>query len=371
MAIALAAPQLCLTQKPTDQPNSSYTSKKGEQLNQRQLRRMGFFGRGDSPLSTWRRAHLSLWLVEPRMHYSLDRGLIKIVPTRDVLNAIMKFSQEIRKRHRGKTSNEHIGLDCRKTFPPGNYPYMVVGVLRSSEFSIPCERLVEPPDVPEVTMSQNAELKFKYQRINYPIKVHIARTGKYHSKASYPVKNKEEVLHWQDPWLVTANVREFLFILKARVDNHRRSKAKPGDKWLRWNVRQLVDDPVHFQLLELCLQIYTFWADDKPNTDQNTKSSKAGGSQRTRQTKSRADASSNVAGPSGSGQNEPTAGPVTRSRSKNASSNADAEAATGTGAPLTRARSGKGKSRAGTNAAPSRNKSARSKAKAGASDRGT
>uniref|UniRef100_A0A0W0G5A1 Uncharacterized protein n=1 Tax=Moniliophthora roreri TaxID=221103 RepID=A0A0W0G5A1_MONRR len=341
-----------------------------------------------------------LHTVEPRMHYALDRGLIKIVPTINILNAIFMFSRRIREKHAGKKSNENIGLDRKETFPPGNYPYMVVGVLCSSEFSIPRERLIEPSNVPEVAMKQNTEWLFKYQPIDYPIKVPRQWTDQedainpqskdghlkakvipqhlkgYHSdrktpyEGFYPVENQGEVLLWQDPWLVVANVGEFLFVLKSRMDNDRCAKVKPGEEWLPWQVEELVKDPLHVQLLEMCLQIYTYWQGDKgPKPERplpKLKGPKAGGSRQSRQT-TKADAP--IAGPSGSSQDAVAAdgsGPTTRSRSKAERSNAGTVHKP-TGASPTQARSRKGKSRAGTEGsvqplqrAPSR-KSTRSK----------
>ncbi|EEB95880.1 hypothetical protein MPER_05083, partial [Moniliophthora perniciosa FA553] len=232
--------------------------------------------------------------------------------------------------------------------PHGNYTYMIVGVLCSSEFSIPRERLVEPPEVPQAVMESNTEWEFKYQTIDYPIKVAcddavIAyseddrlknRVIPHHLKGYqsdrqapfeglYPVENRKEVMLWQDPWLVVANVGEFLFVMKSRIDERRRSDAKPGSTWKDWRVRELVKDETHVQLLDLCLTIYTFWKDDVPPRDEGTK------------------VKASVAGPSGSGQNAPVAGPsgsgqnapagggpgpsrTTRSMSKGVRSNAGA-----------------------------------------------
>ncbi|KAI3616280.1 hypothetical protein WG66_014130 [Moniliophthora roreri] len=143
---------------------------------------------------------------------------------------------------------------------------MVVGVLCSSEFNIPCERLIGPPDVPQVAMTENMEWSFEYQPIDYPIKVPQARDATVpHSKDGdlkvkiipqhlkgyrsdretpfegfYPVDSQKQVMLWQDPWLVVANVGEFLFAMKSRIDNHRCSNAKLNTEWQPWEVEELV-----------------------------------------------------------------------------------------------------------------------------------
>ncbi|ESK90996.1 hypothetical protein Moror_16394 [Moniliophthora roreri MCA 2997] len=348
----------------------------------------------------------NLWLVDAHTHYALDRGLIKIVPNLDILNAIMLFSTQVRKRHEGKSSNNGIDLNRRKTFPPGSYPYVVVGVLCSSQFIIPRERLDAPSDVSEVETVENPEYLFSYEPLEYPIrmpqwvdhgdgdtggdqpdtnsqndkgvKVTPQHLKGYRANTNNPLEALRPVKHspalelqlWQDPWLVAANVGQFLYVLKGRVDDHRRSRAKEGQDWVQWQVSHLVKDPVHLPLLEMCLQIYTYWMDDKPKP-QKSEGTKAGGSRRSRTRANVSDAP--VARPSGSGQNAPNVGPVTRSRSKNAP---DAEESTGFAAPITRARSGKGKSKAGTEgsvrpaARAASRKSTRSKSTVGTSNRG-
>ncbi|ESK88741.1 hypothetical protein Moror_1258, partial [Moniliophthora roreri MCA 2997] len=243
-------------------------------------------------------------------HYALDRGLIKIVPTTDILRAIWKFSRQVRGRHRGQPSNNNVGFNRHKTFPPGNYSYVVVGVLCSPRFIYSRERLEGPANAPGVETKENREYNFSYQPVDYPIKVPRWTDGSDQHLKGYltnlgtpfdacrPVAHSSglEVMLWQDPWLVTANVGEFLYVLKVQIDEARQKKAQEeGGEWTQWQIHELVNDPFHQSLLLLCLQIYTFWMEDQAPEPQaqKEKGSKAGRSQ----TKSRADASSNVAGP--------------------------------------------------------------------------
>ncbi|KAJ8090002.1 hypothetical protein PM082_018581 [Marasmius tenuissimus] len=49
-----------------------------------------------------------LWLLTPNMHWYIDHGLFKLVPTPDVLKAVWTWLQEIKKLHQGKLDNRCI-----------------------------------------------------------------------------------------------------------------------------------------------------------------------------------------------------------------------------------------------------------------------
>ncbi|KAK7043925.1 hypothetical protein VNI00_008091 [Paramarasmius palmivorus] len=171
------------------------------------------------------------------LHEFGARGLIKLVPDIDTLRAIFQFSEEIQALHRGKANNDDIGISRRKTFPPGNYKYSVVGVLCSKRFLYSRERLIAPPRVEdhELEMVEDLKYKFSYQRLQYPLEVPPwDRDTEDHLKGytnteddddafdtCRPVRKspKLEPMSWQDPWLVTANVGEFLYVLKNQIES--------------------------------------------------------------------------------------------------------------------------------------------------------
>ncbi|EEB88564.1 hypothetical protein MPER_13538, partial [Moniliophthora perniciosa FA553] len=65
----------------------------------------------------------------------------------------------------------------------------------------------------------------------------------------------------QCPLLVTANVGEFLWVMKNRIDARRREHAK-GKPFEGWLINELVEDPTIAALLHDAYLIYQGWRQD-------------------------------------------------------------------------------------------------------------
>ncbi|KAK7043090.1 hypothetical protein VNI00_008444 [Paramarasmius palmivorus] len=248
----------------------------------------------------------NLWLLDANMHYAVDKGLIKIVPEFETLQAIAEYSAEVRRLHADKLNNSDVELDREKFFPKGLYRYVVVGILCTSDFPISRHRLVktEPPfNFTEPEMVEKTEEQFG---TSYQTRPPISIMNDTGPSVGDPDKLKEKHVHLkgyrlgsevdvykplqgdpglvlelpQDPWLVTANVGEFLSVLKKGVNKKRfaASMKQGGPPMVNWQVDQLVEDPQHALLLRTALQIYELWEEDKlpsPPRSGKTRSSRA------------------------------------------------------------------------------------------------
>ncbi|KAJ8078213.1 hypothetical protein PM082_000419 [Marasmius tenuissimus] len=114
-----------------------------------------------------------LWLLTPDMHWSIDHGLFKLVPTSDVLKAIWTWLQEIEKLHQGKLDNscipQHLQRD--KVFPPGNWSFHLIPILAHREFVVPRLQLKAAVERPALATKSIGKHQFTFRPINVPLEI--------------------------------------------------------------------------------------------------------------------------------------------------------------------------------------------------------
>uniref|UniRef100_A0A0W0FIG7 HNH nuclease domain-containing protein n=1 Tax=Moniliophthora roreri TaxID=221103 RepID=A0A0W0FIG7_MONRR len=229
----------------------------------------------------------NLWLVNSNIHYLIDRGLLKIVPEPPLLEAIRRYSEIVRKQHKGKRNNKGIGISRQKVFF-WNYTYWVVGILCSPELVINRHRLITPDVQEETVVKDSEEYGFRYTTFVKkpmappeskndrgppsmdaenlkPPHVHLKgyRINKKETDTLDPLQFSPQLRLQlpQCPLLVTANVGEFLWVMKNRVDARRREDAN-GKPFEEWSISELVEDPDIAALLNNVYRIYRDWHQD-------------------------------------------------------------------------------------------------------------
>ncbi|KAK1218538.1 hypothetical protein PQX77_018781 [Marasmius sp. AFHP31] len=114
-----------------------------------------------------------LWLLTPDMHWSIDHGLFKLVPTSDVLKAIWTWLQEIEKLHQGKLDNSCIPLHLQRdnVFPPGNWSFHLIPILAHREFVVPRLQLKAAVERPASATKSIGKHQFTMRPINDPLEI--------------------------------------------------------------------------------------------------------------------------------------------------------------------------------------------------------
>ncbi|KAK7025308.1 hypothetical protein VNI00_016090 [Paramarasmius palmivorus] len=234
----------------------------------------------------------NLWILDASTHYAIDRGLIKLVPTLDLLDAVGRFTEAVRKKHTGKLNNDEIGIVREEAFPRGLYKYRVVGLLCTPDFLITRHRMIqEDSSYVEEDMEIKIEPMFGavYRTTTNPLgprqppaaredlgtlgnnrdglKISLIHQKGYRCDRSGvdvidPTSGSTVLELPEDPLLVTVNVGDFLWAIKNRANRDRRIAAAGGD-FDEWTVEDLVDNPELATPLRRCLELYETWKRDK------------------------------------------------------------------------------------------------------------
>ncbi|KAG7088025.1 hypothetical protein E1B28_012062 [Marasmius oreades] len=265
---------------------------------------------GDEPRTLNRHSSRNIWLLDASMHYNIDKGLMKLVPTIEILEKIRKFTRlisEIRIRRleheynvkivkmggdfkavfpkdadwntatnvRQKERNarldalmeEDLELHRSKVLPPALYPYIVIGIRCHEEYSFyrqvvnvnmvsdgTQKPFQNPLKIPNDMLQKQQVDKFR-RPTTFPFLRGIkGEKKKFEIIDPLEYDEERELLLGQDPCLVLANVGEFLSVTRERLQ-------QDGEAL---DMSELVRDEVHQEHLQVTLDTYMQWeTDDK------------------------------------------------------------------------------------------------------------
>ncbi|KAK1221258.1 hypothetical protein PQX77_015918 [Marasmius sp. AFHP31] len=161
-----------------------------------------------------------LWLLTPDMHWGIDHGLFKLIPSLPTLRAILAWLEEIASFHAEKQDNscvpQHLHRD--KVFPPGNYEYILVVILAHHEFVIPRLKLFHDVERSPLVRHKFGREKFSMRPINVPL------VSPQEYDRGDPVPDQDE--RW---WATMGNLKN----TRANGELDNLLKPKPNDKYAK------------------------------------------------------------------------------------------------------------------------------------------
>ncbi|KAL0070049.1 hypothetical protein AAF712_002946 [Marasmius tenuissimus] len=227
---------------------------------------------------------LNFWIMTPTFHYSVDTGLIKFLPTRELMDAMESYLRDLHDL-RDKWENKEITLEQynakvngelrrRQLFPNANYPYIIAGVLCQSGFLIPRHEVNDSQQDFEMPVeeihNEGTEYEISIKRFPVPLRRTQAdpttsnRSGSSKPQDHHPkiarvlpafravnptIYDEDEVFWlWQDPFFVLINAGEFIHALRERWNNNNRDKEFKVDDFSHNNT--------HAALLRRALTLY-------------------------------------------------------------------------------------------------------------------
>ncbi|KAG7088048.1 hypothetical protein E1B28_012082 [Marasmius oreades] len=268
---------------------------------------------GDKPDTLNRHSSRNIWLLDASMHYSIDKGLIKLVPAKNIVEKILDFTRLIYEVRIRRLEHEHnvkiielpgrdlkvfypdehdwdaVGNDeIRKerksyldslieaktkihrttVFPPGLYPYHVIGIRCHDQYTFP-RQIVDlnspPPSRPTTGDDQilfEIPLKVPDEMLQKPqvdtfgrAKTSPLLRGIKDKKGEFEIIDPLEYdesrvfLLGQDPCLVLANIGEFLHVIQKQHEED-------------FEISELIADNVYRKHLRLTLDTYLEWKSD-------------------------------------------------------------------------------------------------------------
>ncbi|KAK1220552.1 hypothetical protein PQX77_016692 [Marasmius sp. AFHP31] len=230
---------------------------------------------------------LNFLMLSPHLHTAHDKGHIKFVPTERVMDSMLEYLMRLHELRvqddlsPGEYYHEvNNSLQRRKHFPPGNFPYKLIGILCGPDFYIhrqeyeagedfkspeaktigPFGVQVMPFDLPlrAPTQKEGVEKRVKDLSIS-----EIAETFKHHHrhqkdltlrpgvKTIIPTTCDPDLEFWlsADPFFVVINTGEFLDTLRRRF-------AKMTPPGTEFDPSDFIEDKSHANLLRKALHIF-------------------------------------------------------------------------------------------------------------------
>ncbi|KAK1223864.1 hypothetical protein PQX77_013260 [Marasmius sp. AFHP31] len=230
---------------------------------------------------------LNFLMLSPHLHTAHDKGHIKFVPTDRVMDSMLEYLMRLHELREqddispGEYYNEvNSNLQRRKHFPPGNFPYKLIGVLCGPDFYIhrqeyeagedftnPEVKTIEPFGVGvmpfDLPLRAPAQKEGVEKREKDLSKSEIAETFKHHHRHQkdltlrpgvmtiIPTTCDPDLEFWlsADPFFVVINTGEFLDTLRRRFVK----MAPPGTEF---DLGDFIEDESHANLLRKALHIF-------------------------------------------------------------------------------------------------------------------
>ncbi|KAJ8095540.1 hypothetical protein PM082_023067 [Marasmius tenuissimus] len=221
--------------------------------------------------------------VTPTFHYAIDTGLIKFLPTADLMDAMEHYPENLHdlmnKRKKKQISwemyNEILNGDLsrRKLFTPANYPFALVAVLCHSGFLIPRHNVDDDDQEYEMPVeevhNEGTEYEVSIKRFPIPLcritqpdqaddsldpraQTHHQKTARVlpSFRALNPTKYDENEVFWlwSDPFFVLMNAGEFVSTLRNRWES-----KHPHTKFV---LASWIETDQHAELLQRALDLY-------------------------------------------------------------------------------------------------------------------